>query len=132
MKRSERYHHGNLRQALLDAAEELLVAGGIEALGWREIARRAGVSAGAPYHHFAGMELSATPVFGTLLQVVRACRDRASASKQEDEIVALAAWGLVHGIAALLLDGPLASHTADREFVRALVATSTAHFDVNR
>lgn len=52
-KRPESYHHGNLRPALLDAAEELLVEGGVEALSWREIARRASVSPGAPYHHFA-------------------------------------------------------------------------------
>ena len=46
------YHHGNLREALLDAAEALLPKSGPEALTMREVARRAGVSHGAPYHHF--------------------------------------------------------------------------------
>ena len=46
------YHHGNLREALLDAAEALLPKSGPEGLTLREVARRAGVSHGAPYHHF--------------------------------------------------------------------------------
>lgn len=46
------YHHGNLREALLDAAEALLPQSGPEALTLREVARHAGVSHGAPYHHF--------------------------------------------------------------------------------
>lgn len=196
-KRPESYHHGNLRPALLDAAEELLVEGGVEALSWREIARRAGVSPGAPYHHFAdkaalltalsqrhldelhrlfqtvvaayhdpldqlqelgmvyvryavehpaafrlmfrpekgspfGGEVWATPVFSALLEVVRACRERAGRPQEETERVAFSAWGLVHGLAALLLDGPLAPLAADHEQVRALVRTSTTCFDVNR
>lgn len=197
MKRPDSYHHGNLRQALLDAAEELLVEGGIERLSWREIARRAGVSPGAPYHHFAdkaalltalaqqhlaeldrrfqaardehsdphdqlralgmvyvcyaldhptafrlmfrpekgspfGSEPAVTPVFGVLLQVVEACRATSSREAADTERVAFAAWGLVHGLAALLLDGPLTAVARDREQVRRLVATSTAHFEINR
>jgi len=46
------YHHGNLRQALIDAALELLREGGGDAVSVREAARRAGVSPGAPFRHF--------------------------------------------------------------------------------
>ncbi|WZH37022.1 MAG: TetR/AcrR family transcriptional regulator [Microbacterium enclense] len=53
MSRSTTYHHGDLAPALLDAADELLVAGGVGALSLREVARRAEVSHNAPYHHFA-------------------------------------------------------------------------------
>jgi AcrR family transcriptional regulator len=49
----DRYHHGNLRQALLDAGIEVLSERGLDALSLREVARRAGVSQAAPYHHFA-------------------------------------------------------------------------------
>lgn len=45
------YHHGDLRVALLAAANELLEEGG--PLSLRELARRAGVSPTAPYRHFA-------------------------------------------------------------------------------
>ncbi|OJX24458.1 TetR/AcrR family transcriptional regulator [Devosia sp. 66-14] len=48
----DRYHHGDLRRALVEAALELLLEGGTEALGMRELARRGGVSAAAPYRHF--------------------------------------------------------------------------------
>jgi AcrR family transcriptional regulator len=46
------YHHGALRSALLEAAGEILEAGGSGALSLREAARRAGVSHNAPYRHF--------------------------------------------------------------------------------
>ncbi len=46
------YHHGDLRQALIDAAEAILLEKGVEAFTLREAARRAGVSPAAPAHHF--------------------------------------------------------------------------------
>jgi len=47
-----RYHHGNLRETLLQAAEAELEEKGIEGLSLRSIAKRAGVSHAAPAHHF--------------------------------------------------------------------------------
>ncbi|MEM6369502.1 MAG: WHG domain-containing protein [Myxococcota bacterium] len=44
-------HHGDLRRALLDAALAL-IDGGEPSPSLRRVAREAGVSAGAPYHHF--------------------------------------------------------------------------------
>ncbi|NGO68961.1 TetR/AcrR family transcriptional regulator [Streptomyces boncukensis] len=46
------YHHGELRAALLERAEETLRRKGPDALSLRELAREAGVSPGAPRHHF--------------------------------------------------------------------------------
>lgn len=46
------YHHGDLRAALLAAAEAELEARGIEAFSLRSVAKRAGVSHAAPAHHF--------------------------------------------------------------------------------
>lgn len=46
------YHHGDLRSALLAAAEAELAERGIEAFSLRQVARRAGVSHAAPAHHF--------------------------------------------------------------------------------
>ena len=45
------YHHGNLRTALLEGAEQTLAEGGD--LSLRELARRVGVSHAAPRRHFA-------------------------------------------------------------------------------
>jgi AcrR family transcriptional regulator len=50
---SERpYHHGDLRAALLAAAEEELTEKGVEGFSLRSVAKRAGVSHAAPAHHF--------------------------------------------------------------------------------
>ncbi len=47
------YHHGDLRSALLDAALVMVEREGAASLSLRGLARAAGVSAMAPYHHFA-------------------------------------------------------------------------------
>lgn len=46
------YHHQDLRRALLDAAIDHLREGDVTGLTMQILARAAGVSAGAPYHHF--------------------------------------------------------------------------------
>ncbi len=48
----KRYHHGDLRNALLKAARQVLEERGPSFLGLREISRRVGVSAPSAYHHF--------------------------------------------------------------------------------
>ncbi|WP_103256543.1 TetR/AcrR family transcriptional regulator [Tabrizicola aquatica] len=49
---SKPYHHGDLRAALLSAAEAELADRGIEGFSLRSVAKRAGVSHAAPAHHF--------------------------------------------------------------------------------
>src|SRR5580658_8100808 len=46
------YHHGDLSRALVEAARRILEAEGAAALSLRAVAREAGVSPAAPYHHF--------------------------------------------------------------------------------
>lgn len=46
------YHHGDLSRALIDAARRVLETEGPGALSLRAVAREAGVSPAAPYHHF--------------------------------------------------------------------------------
>ena len=46
------YHHGDLAHALESAAMELLGEQPAQSISLREVARRAGVSHNAPYHHF--------------------------------------------------------------------------------
>jgi AcrR family transcriptional regulator len=52
----ERYHHGDLRQALVSAGIELARVGGPDAVVLREATRRVGVSPNAAYRHFADRE----------------------------------------------------------------------------
>jgi AcrR family transcriptional regulator len=53
LKKKSGYHHGDLRRALLDVGIAVIDKHGVDALNLRELALRAGVSSGAPYHHFA-------------------------------------------------------------------------------
>lgn len=66
------YHHGNLRQDLVAAALEIINRRGPQGLTLREVAKRLGVTAAAPYRHFESKEalLSAvaTDGFTTLLE----------------------------------------------------------------
>ncbi len=52
-EKSGSYHHGDLRDELLQAAVEVAAERGLHGLSLRECARRAGVSHAAPYRHFA-------------------------------------------------------------------------------
>ena len=56
------YHHGDLRRVLIDAALQLVGEGGPDAVSVREAARRAGVSAGAPFRHFPSRDALMTAV----------------------------------------------------------------------
>ena len=63
VSRASLHHHGDLANALADAATDLARSGGPEAVVLREAARRVGVSAAAAYRHFSG--------HGELLQAVK-------------------------------------------------------------
>lgn len=52
LKTKGKYHHGDLREHLLDVVRELVEAHGPEGFSVAEAARRAGVSTAAPYKHF--------------------------------------------------------------------------------
>jgi AcrR family transcriptional regulator len=53
MSKKTSYHHGDLKNALIQAGIEILSKEGVNALSLRKVARRAGVSHAAPYAHFA-------------------------------------------------------------------------------
>ena len=56
------YHHGNLRDTLIDAAVQLIEEGGPDNVSVREAAKRAGVSPGAPFRHFSNKTALMTAV----------------------------------------------------------------------
>ena len=55
-KAGKRYHHGELREALVSAGRKLLEEKGLRGFTLRECARRAQVSHAAPAHHFKSMD----------------------------------------------------------------------------
>lgn len=62
MSDPRRYHHGNLRQRLLEVALELAQEVGPDRLSLREVARRLGVAPSAPYRHFPSRRALLTAV----------------------------------------------------------------------
>jgi AcrR family transcriptional regulator len=75
------YHHGHLRRALLDAALQVLTDQGLASLTLRAVARQAGVSEAAPYHHFASKAaLVEALVIETLQQLAQALQEAVQAT----------------------------------------------------
>ena len=89
------YHHGDLRRAILDAAERMLAEEGMEAVTIRACARAAGVSPAAPIHHFGSLR---------------------------DLLAVLAARGFGQLVARLDADLSQSGHRGDRALVGAYVA----------
>jgi AcrR family transcriptional regulator len=80
------YHHGDLRRALVDAARRILEAEGPTALSLRAVAREAGVSPAAPYHHFKDkaelLDAVAAQGWEILDQMMAEARDKAEAREK--------------------------------------------------
>ena len=66
------YRHGNLREALIEAAIQLVEEVGPENVSVREAAKRAGVSPGAPFRHFASKTALLTAVADQAMGLFRA------------------------------------------------------------
>ena len=85
---SDSYHHGDLRAALLRAADDLLQEVGAEGVTLRAVARKAGVSHAAPYRHFPSKE-------DLLAEIARVgfdrLRERLAAVRGEDSVRAAGA-----------------------------------------
>jgi AcrR family transcriptional regulator len=80
MSEKTTYHHGQLRQALINSAIDLISEKDLSNLSLREVARRVGVSHTAPYRHFKDKEALLTAVaeegFTELTQVMTEACDR--------------------------------------------------------
>lgn len=104
---SRPYHHGALRDALLDEAQLLLAEQGLAAVSLRELARRVGVSHSAPERHFPNRQalLDALAVRGfTLLSgaIRQALADHGDRLRDGLRAVAKAYVGFAIDNAALL------------------------------
>lgn len=86
------YHHGDLRHALLQAALSLVAERSPAELSLREVARRAGVTYAAPYHHFADKSALLAAVACQGFEGLSAELERAAAARRtlQNELLAMA------------------------------------------
>jgi AcrR family transcriptional regulator len=175
----KKYHHGDLKNALIDAGVQILSEEGVEGLSLRKVAQHAGVSHNAPYSHFLDKQsliaaistegfkqlyneldttISAYPddprrqlqecaytyiqfaldhpdtfkimfsgviekerdypafveishkTFDRVVDVVQSCQEAGILPSAPADVLAVAVWGMVHGIISLRLEGQI-SHT---------------------
>ena len=78
------YHHGNLREALLSAAETALEAHGVAALSLRELSRAVGVSHASPRRHFSDKQALLDALALTGFQRLYAKLARAAQGRSRD------------------------------------------------
>src|SRR5215217_3012202 len=83
------YHHGNLRQALLEAALIILQKDGASELGLRDLARAVGVSAAAPYRHFDSRAALLEALAVTGFQRFSAAMEGVAATNPADPMAAM-------------------------------------------
>lgn len=91
---ASRYHHGNLKETLLEAAEAELAANGIEQISLRAIAKRAGVSHAAPAHHFGDVNGMLTALAARGFDMFIAAQEARQTRAASDPEAQLTAAGL--------------------------------------
>lgn len=93
-KAAEAYHHGDLRQALVDAALAAIAEGALEGLNLRDLARRLGVSPAAPYRHFADKDALVRAVAADIAHRYAAVLAQAAAEAPPDPLSQFRATGV--------------------------------------
>jgi AcrR family transcriptional regulator len=121
---AQHYHHGDLRRAIVEAALAMTKESGLASLSLREIARRIGVTTGAPYHHFKDRQSLLVEIaiegYSELLAMLKQARD--SAESAEGELPAAASaylsFGRSHrGQYLVMFSGELVPHARGAEML---------------
>jgi AcrR family transcriptional regulator len=98
-----RYHHGDLRNALLEEAVRVLAEGGVETFTLRELARRVGVNHRAVYRHFEDKRALLAAVAEEGYRLLAASMQRAveesGAEDTTERVLAAAKAYVVFGVA---------------------------------
>jgi len=90
------YHHGDLKRALIDAGELLLIEHGVAGLSLRETAKHVGVSHTAPYRHFKDKEALLTAIaesgFDSLAETLQSVTEEHAKDPRQQLIGATVAY----------------------------------------
>jgi AcrR family transcriptional regulator len=98
------YHHGNLRQSLVDSAVAILEQEGVPGLSLRAVAKASGVSQAAPYSHFSNKQSLLAEV--ARVGYVRFCERMARELDRDDNRLV----GLGKGYVFFALENPALFH----------------------
>ncbi|HTJ41572.1 MAG TPA: TetR/AcrR family transcriptional regulator [Kofleriaceae bacterium] len=97
MRKRTTYHHGDLRNALIAAALQLIAEKGVEGFTLRDAAKKAGVSVAAPYRHFTDRDDLLAAVAADCMQRLGDAMDRAlEAAGDVDPLSAFRATGIAY------------------------------------
>lgn len=131
-RKSKNYHHGDLRNALREAAIAILEDEGLAGLSLRAVARKAGVSHAAPYRHYSNHEALlvelAVEGYGELRVTIVAAA--ATPMEKADRITAIGGAYMRFvskrpALAKLMFGWRMAEHDAVPEFVAAAESIGT-------
>ncbi|MCP8882922.1 TetR/AcrR family transcriptional regulator [Devosia sp. XJ19-1] len=126
------YHHGNLRQALLEAALLILEKEGEAGLGLRDLARAVGVSPAAPYRHFDSRAALLEALAVTGFQRFAARMEAVAKSEPDDPMAAMGKTYVVFALQNANLFRLMFSPLLKREARPGLSMAADAAFDTLR
>ena len=87
------YHHGDLKNALIQAGIDILAHEGVHGLSLRKVARKAGVSHSAPYSHFTDKQGLIAAISTAGYDRIRESVERVSKVYQDDPLQLLVRTG---------------------------------------
>ena len=134
-----RYHHGDLKNALIQAATTVLAEKGAAALSLREVAKVAGVSHAAPYRHFrdkaALLRVLAQGGFERLTAAINTAAENSPHNPEQKLIEAGVAYvrnALQHPEITKLMFAGTIEPQQDRAYLAASAASYEALLDIIR
>jgi AcrR family transcriptional regulator len=103
--KAKQYHHGNLKEALVEAAVRVLEEEGLGALSLRRVAKQSGVSQAAPYAHFRDKKSLLTEVANRGFALFRDRMEQEALADRDEYLV-----GLGRGYVFFALENPALFH----------------------
>jgi len=99
-EKKSKYHHGDLRKTLIDVSVGVIDSQGVDALNLRGLAVLAGVSSGAPYHHFADRAALLAAIAQEGFELLEAAMVNEASTVVDDTSARLAALGRAYVVFA--------------------------------